>query len=56
MLPMLKRTTDNLVEAIGEKASASSTFDALKQVYLHNSYRNFIKFDDVVTGCIPPTP
>ena len=30
MMPLLKRTTDSLVEVIGEKATADNSFDALK--------------------------
>jgi hypothetical protein len=30
MLPLLKRSTDNLVAVIGEKAAAEETFEIMK--------------------------
>ena len=34
MLPLLKKSTDNLVEVLGEKASSGESFDALKYVLI----------------------
>ena len=34
MVPLIKRSTDNLVAVIGEKAAAEVTFEAMKYVSL----------------------
>ena len=37
MLPLLKRTTDNLVAVVGEKAAAQESFEVLRyNNYYHN--------------------
>ena len=35
MLPLIKKSTDNLVEVIGEKAAAEESFEVLKCVHVY---------------------
>ena len=54
MVPLIKRSTDTLVEVIGEKAAAEVTFDAMEYVYYNhrniatiiilNNYRVYSRF------------
>lgn len=41
MVPLIKRSTDNLMAVMGEKATAEVTFDAIEYV----SYNSFTPFN-----------
>ena len=38
MVPLLKRSTDNLVEVIGEKATSKKSFDVTKYMFIMTSF------------------
>ena len=42
MVPLIKRSTDNLVAMMGEKAAAEVTFEAMEYVRLYLKHNNII--------------